>query len=131
MRAAFANHDYSDETFEQMDQLAKSGEAVKVSFGRARGELKNSVKKLIELQRQGFVMMQHPEQGFRCDEHLISPWKKLEAAKTHACFLRSCADTSFVLEAEMNILLETFRTTIADHVLLEYAHPHALIICML
>ena len=61
---------------------------------------------LLDAVAQGLVHMQHPEQSFSTQEHLVKPWNKLQAALSHAVFLKGAPDDSSVLDLEKEIALK-------------------------
>jgi hypothetical protein len=121
IKAAFASGEFTDETYQTMKQLQLSrshNKKAEVAYKKACSLLYDNVRTVISLLMMGFTSMQHPEQGFSPQEHLVKPWSKLEAARTHACFLKdTSSDTPLDLELKMVELQKTFQSVFQERVL--------------
>ena len=121
IKAAFASHEFTDETYQTMKQLQLSrshNKNAELAYKKACSLLHDNVHTVISLLKMGFTSMQHPEQGLSPQEHLVKPWSKLEAARTHACFLRdTLSDAPLDLELTVVELQKTFQSVFKERVL--------------
>jgi len=121
IKAAFASCEFTDETYDTMKQLERSrshDNQAGRAYQKACSLLSDNVRTVISLITMGFTYMQHPEQGFVAQDHLVKPWSKLQAARSHSCFLMDAAsDTPLNLDVAVEDLLGSFRSAFAERVL--------------
>lgn len=122
LMASFANHQFTDQTYKVMCELRDSaqtdGKSSRATYEQACSMLSGYVWSVADTVAQGFVHMQHPEQSFSTQDHLVKPWNKLQAARSHTCFLKDApGETPIDLEEEISLKLTSFETVFNDRVL--------------
>lgn len=118
---SFAGHHFTSETYKDMCALrdaALENKSSRNAYEHVCDMLVVYLRRMLDLVSQGFVYMQHPEQNFNTQEHLVKPWNNLLTTRTHACFVCDAIhESKFDLDEEIFATLLRFEETFKEHML--------------